>query len=225
LTSFLSEIRFSVNAHMMQFRLFMACFLVYAQALLIVFCANAVSGPERATNLVSPPGAGTTLHAAPEEPLPPETVQHMLREKGLFDSRRNPAGHGISHKYELQKNGRIVYDHASGLMWHQAGSRNDMNYQDAKDYISALNKERFAGYRDWRLPTLEEAISLTEPGQKNGDLYLDPIFDSRQRRVWTADLRKDGMAWTVWFDSGFCDYTYTDTNIRHYIRAVRTMLP
>lgn len=33
LTSFLSEIRFSVNAHMMQFRLFMACFLVYAQAL------------------------------------------------------------------------------------------------------------------------------------------------------------------------------------------------
>lgn len=33
LTSLLSEIRFSVNAHMMQFRLFMACFLVYAQAL------------------------------------------------------------------------------------------------------------------------------------------------------------------------------------------------
>lgn len=114
-----------------------------------------------------------------------------------------------------------VYDHISGLIWQQAGSLREMNYRDAKNYISAMNKERFAGYHDWRLPTLEEAISLVEPAKKDGGLHINPVFDPCQKRVWTSDFRKDGMVWVVWFDSGFSDYAYTDNNISHYVRAVR----
>lgn len=128
---------------------------------------------------------------------------------------------GFSHHYEIQKDGKIVYDHASGLMWQRAGSQHEMNYRDAQDFVAALNKGRFAGYHDWRLPTLEEAVSFVESEKKNGDLHIDPVFDPCQKRVWTSDLRKGGMAWTVWFDSGFCDYAYVDNNIRHYVRAVR----
>lgn len=187
----------------------------------IVHDKAAVSEPERTAHSVCALATGTALRDKPEKALSPEMVQGMLGKKGLFDSRRNAAGHGLSHQYEIQKDGKVVCDHSSGLMWQQAGSQNDMNYRDAKDYISALNKDRFAGYNDWRLPTLEEAISLLEPSRKNGGLHINAVFDPCQKRVWTSDFRKDGMAWAVWFDSGFCDYAYTDNNIRHYVRAVR----
>ncbi len=187
----------------------------------IVHKKTVVSAPESAIHLVSASVVRTPLRATPEGALLPEVVQGVLREKGLFDSRRNPAGSDVSHQYEMQKDGTVVYDHVSCLMWQQAGSPNEMNYRDAKDYISALNKERFAGYRDWRLPTLEEGISLVEPSKNDGGLHIDPVFDPRQKKVWTSDFRKDGMAWTVWFDSGFCDYAYTDNNIKHHVRAVR----
>ena len=187
----------------------------------IVHNKAAVSEPERTAHSVYASVTGTALRDTPEVALSPEVVQSMLREKGLFDSRRNAAGHGVSHKYDMQKDGKVVYDHTSCLMWQQAGSRNTMNYRDAKNYISALNKERFTGYNDWRLPTLEEAISLMEPAKKNGALHIDSVFNPCQKRVWTSDFRKDCMAWAVWFDSGFCDYAYTDNNIRHYVRAVR----
>jgi hypothetical protein len=30
-----------------------------------------------------------------------------------------------------------------------------MIYKDAKDYIAELNNKHFAGYNDWRLPTVD----------------------------------------------------------------------
>ncbi len=187
----------------------------------IVYNKAAVSEPKITAHSVYTSATGTLLRDTPENALSPDVVQSILREKGFFDSRRNVSGHGIFHQYELQKDGKVVCDHSSGLMWQRAGSQNDMNYRDAKNYISALNKDRFAGYSDWRLPTLEEAISLMVPAKKDGALHIDPLFDPFQKRVWTSDFRKDSMAWAVWFDSGFCDYAYTDNNIRHYVRAVR----
>ncbi|OOP55463.1 MAG: hypothetical protein AYP45_14535 [Candidatus Brocadia carolinensis] len=182
----------------------------------------AFSEPGRAARSAHASIAGIPLRPIPEAALSPEAAQGVMREKGLFDARRNPAGRGVSHQYEAHKNGTVVYDHVSDLTWQQAGSLKEMNYRDAKDYISALNKERFAGYHDWRLPTLEEAISLVEPARKVGDLHINPVFDPCQKRIWTSDFRKAGMAWAVWFDTAFCDYAYTDNNIKHSVRTVRT---
>lgn len=165
--------------------------------------------------------ARIVLRSVPEMGLSPEAVQIMLKNKGLFDARRNSSGAGVSHTFEMQKDGRIVYDRADGLTWQQAGSRNEMNYQDAKVYVSTLNKDRFAGYDDWRLPTLEEAISLVETAKKGNNSHASPLFDQCQIRIWTSDFRKEGAAWVVWFDTGFCDYAYTDGNVKHYVRAVR----
>lgn len=189
--------------------------------ILVVHNKSAVSEPERTAYSVYASATGTAFRDTPEKALSPGVVQSMLREKGLFDSRRNSSGHGVSHQYELQNDGKVVCDHSTGLMWQRAGSQNIMNYRDAKNHISALNKDKFAGYNDWRLPTLEDAISLMEPVKKDGALHIDPVFDPSQKRVWTSDFRKDGMAWAVWFDSGFCDYSYTDNNIKHFVRAVR----
>ncbi|MEK6621358.1 MAG: DUF1566 domain-containing protein [Planctomycetota bacterium] len=182
----------------------------------------ALSEPGGTADTACSSDAGIVLRNTPEKGLSPEAVHSILKSKGLFDARRNPSGAGIPHKYETQNDGMVVYDHAGGLAWQQTGSVKDINYQDAKIYVSMLNKDRFAGYDDWRLPTLEEAISLVEPANKGGNLHTNPLFDPRQTRIWTSDGRKEGTAWVVWFDAGFCDYAYTDGNVKYYVRAVRT---
>ncbi|MCK6469910.1 MAG: DUF1566 domain-containing protein [Candidatus Brocadia sinica] len=163
----------------------------------------------------------TIFRNKPEKGLSPEIVQIVLKDKGLFDSRRNSSIQGFSHEFQVQDGGTAVYDHASSLLWQQSGSQGEMNYEETKSYISKLNHEQFAGYHDWRLPTLEEAMSLMEPTKKNGDLHIDQIFDPCQVRIWTSDFRRDSMSWVVRFDSGYCDYVYNDGNIKYSVRALR----
>ena len=112
-----------------------------------------------------------------------------------------------------------VTDRATGLTWEKSGSPDTLKYEGAKAYIEKLNRDRFAGHADWRLPTVDELASLLEPEEKNGDLYIDPIFDKKQRWCWTSDQRASGGAWHVVFSSGLA---YRDGLVSgHYVRAVR----
>lgn len=152
-----------------------------------------------------------TLRSKLKEGLTEDAVQSMLQLYnfycGKYDWSKeycNPTGTGIQNNFEKQsKNGgAVVIDHASGLMWQQSGSKEYMNYKEAKEYIQKINTEKFAGYDDWRLPTLEEAVSLMEPKKMNGDLYIDPKFDIKQRWIWTSDTYSASSAWVVNFGNG-----------------------
>ncbi|MCK6559441.1 DUF1566 domain-containing protein [candidate division KSB1 bacterium] len=159
---------------------------------------------------------------ATEKRLSTGEVKHMLESVDLFATDWNKNARGLPHVYEIRDRSgvKVVVDHATGLMWQQGGSNDSMRFGDAEKHIQKLNRERFAGYNDWRLPTLEEAMSLMEPTKKNGDLYIDPVFDKTQRWIWTADKGSAGVAWVVLFDSGDCS-THNVTNGNH-VRAVRS---
>lgn len=89
----------------------------------------------------------------------------------------------------------------------------------AADAIAALNARNFAGYSDWRLPTLEEAMSLVRPDALDG-LYMDPQFAPRSAPfVWTADLESEERGWLVNFFFGSCDTE--KLGFHAYLRAVR----
>lgn len=150
--------------------------------------------------------------------LTEERVKQMLRERGFFNIDWHKEGKGIAHQYELRADGQVLYDGATGLTWQQSASDESMVYKDAQAYIKKLNDERFAGHDTWRLPTLEEAMSLMEP-KKHGDLYLDPVFDQKQRWIWTADKHPGGSIWVVTFLHGHCYYDFT-TFSNYYVRAV-----
>ena len=130
----------------------------------------------------------------------------------------------IANQYEDQ--GEVVVDHAAGLMWQKSGSENFMPYQDALKYIKELNRKQFAGYDDWRLPTIPELMSLLEPEEKENSLYIKPIFDKNQTWCWSADVRQtkgensSRSAWSITFGNGNVDWTSLyDGN---YVRAVRS---
>ena len=160
------------------------------------------------------------LRSQPIENLTEDAVEIMVKDKRFFDSSLNKLGTGFPHQYEVQKEGKVVYDHASDLMWQQSGSTKEMPYEKAKAYVEALNSQNFAGYRDWRLPTLEEAMSLMESTKMNGDLYVDPKFDKQQRGFWTSDTYSASGAWVVDFYYGYCSSSDIG-NSNCYVRAVR----
>lgn len=163
----------------------------------------------------------TPLRSQPVKNFSVEAVQKMLAERDFYHSDRNPKGKGFPSQFEKQQNGRVVYDRASGLLWQQAGSPEIMIYKDAKKYIDQLNGEKFAGYGDWRLPTLEEAMSLMKPQKNEEGLYIDPVFAPEQGWIWTADEASASVAWVVGFNLGACYDGDVEARVS-CVRAVRS---
>ncbi len=135
-------------------------------------------------------------------------------------------GHStIIHHYDLKSVNadKVVIDHATGLMWHQFGSQKYMNWELANNWVEQLNDKGYAGFKDWRLSTVEDTVSLLEPDKKNGNLYIDQAFDIKQQWIWTGD-KMGGLkaAWVVaFYDSNVCWYAFTSRY--HYVRPVRSI--
>lgn len=169
----------------------------------------------------SKPVAILQFRAQPLSKLSIDAVQRMLKENNFFDSKQNQNGKSIRHQYEkIEREGQeLVLDHTTGLTWQQSGSSHYTSPAGAEEYILDLNSQYFAGYNDWRLPTLEEAMSLMEPKIHN-NLYLDPVFDRTQIVIWTADKSSTFSAWYIVFKRGYC----TSLILRPfeiYVRGVR----
>ncbi|MCP4265916.1 MAG: DUF1566 domain-containing protein [Candidatus Brocadiaceae bacterium] len=171
----------------------------------------------------------TKFRSYPRERLSIPSVKAMLKKYNFpctcfyaTQAYCNPDGSGFDNKFEKKNNGQVVHDYASGLMWQQSGSTKEITYKTAKTYVAKLNSDQFAGYNDWRLPSIEEAMTLVEPYRKNGDTYIDSVFDKTQSWIWTSDLNNASFAWVVLFNDAWCYGYAIDYDPAHiYVRAVR----
>jgi hypothetical protein len=149
-----------------------------------------------------------------------DAIDAMLLTRGFYDKRRNPGGKGVAHQYDAQviDGTPVVLDRATGLAWHRRGS-DTMTLAAAEGYVQQLNKERVAGFADWRLPTLEEAMSLMEPTPQ--DLFhLDPVFPRGVNFIWTADRLADGRGLVIYFADGVSSAEPAEFNA--WVRPVRS---
>ncbi|HDY86698.1 MAG TPA: DUF1566 domain-containing protein [bacterium] len=130
----------------------------------------------------------------------------------------------VNHNYKKKSiNGdRVVIDYATGLMWHQSGSDKYMNWSDAKKWVQKLNKIGYAGYKNWRLPTVEEAASLLESSVRKG-LYIDAVFSNRQEWIWTGDKYGSEGVWVVHFLGGYMYWVYFSNENDYDARPVRSV--
>lgn len=177
-------------------------------------------GPKPPSNSGKP----VKLRATRESELSDTKIIARVREYGFSLPGQNLYGN-FQHNYELiDKDGSgnqvIVVDYATGLMWQQSGTPDTMTYVDALKYVDELNDMRFAGHKGWRLPTIEELISLVEPTQKSGSLYIDKIFNDRQRWVRSGDKKSYGNSWGIVFYEG--SLYFPALNFPYYVRAVRS---
>jgi hypothetical protein len=166
-------------------------------------------------------------------------LKNMLVEHGFFDMSKNFFG-AFENDFVDNNDGTIT-DKATGLMWQKSGSISSLDNLGAKEYIKQLNKERFAGHSDWRMPTVEELASLIKKDRRNG-VHIAPVFDNKQIRCWTADPRdsseriwnlaywiadfKDGtLLEATWPKPGKpLGSTAVSRNHINYLKAVRSFL-
>jgi hypothetical protein len=153
--------------------------------------------------------------------LSDEDIQAIVKRHKFFSKNKWRIWHNESGDFKndfIDNGDGTVTDNATNLMWQRSGSDKYMRHDEADAYIKKLNTKQFAGYNDWRLPTIEEIASLLE--NKNTDnLYIDPVFDRKQRWCWSADKHNQlsGVAWLVYLDSGSVGWG----DDLFYARAVR----
>jgi hypothetical protein len=148
--------------------------------------------------------ARVSLRNKPKGIINEAEIKNMLVEYGFFDVSRYVLGSFENHFVD-NKDGTIT-DKATGLMWQKRGSTNSLDNRAAKEYVKDLNRRRFAGHSNWRMPTIEELASLTKKTKTKG-VHLDPVFDNNQTTCWSADqgvgrYRDYAGGWIVSFKNG-----------------------
>ena len=171
-----------------------------------------------------PPTAGSTQIAIislrrKAQTVSADQVKIVLAKHGFYEKQWNAAGQGVAHQYQTQvlDDEVVVADGATELMW-QKGGQQQLMFAQAGAYIKRLNAQRFAGFNDWRLPTVEEAMSLMQP-ETHGDMHIDPVFERGINFIWTADHTTDGRVWVLYFYDGMLAAEPEDFNT--WVKAVR----
>lgn len=114
-----------------------------------------------------------------------------------------------------------VTDRATGLLWQTAGSDYPVIWQQAQAYIERLHRERFAGRDNWRLPTVNELLSLVRSVGLDENICIDEVFDRSRRWFWSCDRRSAAASWYVNVDMGFV--AWQDHSCSYFVRAVSTI--
>jgi hypothetical protein len=104
-------------------------------------------------------------------------------------------------------NDGTVTDLQEGLMWKKIDLYQEKkiwsSWEESQKLIESFNKEAYAKYSDWRLPTRKELKSLYEEDKTvpwkyywtENVIHIDPIFGYSHCCFWSSELYKDKYAW------------------------------
>jgi hypothetical protein len=87
-------------------------------------------------------------------------------------------------------------------------------------WIARLNAERFAGYTDWRVPTVQELLTIVD--YKRAYPAIDPLFTlAKDDGYWSATEVVFSMdhAWGVDYTTG--RVFFAQKTLTGHVRAVR----
>ncbi len=129
-----------------------------------------------------------------------EEVAGLLRQWDFFETEYNPAGR-FANALVDSGDERTVIDLRTNLMW-QRGGVDITSIRQMRKAIAELKAQSYAGYDDWRMPTIEEAMSLMEPELNDKGVYLHPAFSRKQPFIFVEARRRPGGYWFVDYKQG-----------------------
>jgi hypothetical protein len=127
-------------------------------------------------------------------------LDELIRQWNFYDSLRNTSGSFVNHLVDMG-DGVTVIDERTGLQW-QIGGLDICSLRMMNKKIEEVQAEGWAGFHDWRLPSMEEAMSLMNASLNFKGVYLNPCFSIDQPFVFVAARRKPGGYWFVDYKQG-----------------------
>jgi uncharacterized repeat protein (TIGR02543 family) len=133
--------------------------------------------------------------------------------------------------------GTAVADALTGLMWTQDGGTPSvgsctggaMTWQAALNYVTCFNTNNYLGYTDWRVPNVNELISIVNIGQWSTATWLNSLgFVNALADIYWSSTSYTGVAgafaggaWYVNMDGGYVNGYYGKANNSYYVWPVR----
>lgn len=128
---------------------------------------------------------------------PANVCRSRARELFAVNSQFRPL-EPVCNRLQIEK--ALVRDQATGLVWSRQTSRFPLSFTEAQAYVEQLNENRVHGISRWRVPTVNELLSLLA----DGDLSSFP--DQGELPVhwfWSCDRHGHHESWYVNMDLGF----------------------
>ena len=124
----------------------------------------------------------------------------------------------------------MVRDNVTGLIWEVKTSDTSIHGKERKftweeaqtSFIKKLNRMRFGGFSDWRIPEIKELASISNKGKYNPAIDTGLFPNTMSAFYWssTSGARKPTVAWGVdFYYGGGNDYAKSSM---YYVRAVRS---
>jgi serine/threonine protein kinase len=130
---------------------------------------------------------------APLRSEPARVMYKEIRQKLGLDELFRPR---FYQHHRLQPISRLLlYDPQTDLHWQRQGSGYTLDWKQAHRYIDHLNRDGFAGKDDWRLPTIDELLTILRQPTVERDICLDPSFAPIIHWLWSADHCTRKQAW------------------------------
>jgi hypothetical protein len=114
-----------------------------------------------------------------------------------------------------------VFDKETGLVWERSPDPGKKAWDGAIVYSTT---KATAGRKGWRLPAIEELLSLVDPAQNNPTLPAGHPFMNVQRDgfYWSSTLGMTNLPTFAWgYDFGNADTSNCDKGVSRYVWLVR----
>lgn len=118
----------------------------------------------------------------------------------------------------------VVLDNATGLMWAADGnelgcnSGNTLAWIAGVQYAIALD---FAGFTDWRLPNVNELVSLINRGLFDPAIEEPPFSNTTLFKYWSSTVNQKIVANAFWVGFDVGTLSHESLLFPEYIRCVR----